>query len=350
LPHRSHWSLSQWRKHEKSRTSAIERLEGAIKSRTEVDNPEWRENAIRLTLDHTQATRNRRFPGTSPPAPIFLTFEPVETESSGLLPTLYQTVLRMLLPPQTPQYPPRSDPIPIDELIPLFQCLPTHIRISIARYCAIYRPLEKRAILSLCTDERVLGCPGELVIAGDVNVTSLLKDLDILRDESHETTSSADAPIDWEEDDRPRTHDAWNDPPPGEPVPLHTLVLLRTPLGKNLLHSLPLSLTHLALLSIPSPRGLTDHPGPSAILYLPTLLPSLVLLDVSYNPWAKERYISKWDLRKWSMMEILGVRGCGFDEGTPDLKGSVGWAEKWRMDLYAIGLSLQIITNPLATF
>jgi hypothetical protein len=257
----------------------------------------------------------------------------------------------MLLPPQAPQYPPRSDPISLDDLIPLFHCLPTHIRISIARYCAIYRPLEKEAILSLCTDEEgAIGCPGELVIAGDVNVTSLLKDLGVVKDESQDTMSAGDAPIDWEEDDRPRIPDAWDDSSPKEVMPLHTLILLRTPLGRNLIQSLPLSLTHVALLAIPAPHGLTDHTGPSPFLYLPTLLPSLVFLDVSYNPWARERYISKWDLRKWSMMEILGVRGCGFDENALDLKGSVGWAEKWRMDLYAIGRSLQIITDPLSTF
>jgi len=350
-PHRPHWSLSQWRKHEKSRTSAIERLEGTIKSRTDIDIPEWRENAIRLTLDHAQAARNSRDLLTSSTAPIFLTFEPVETEASGPPPTLYQTILRMILPPQAPQCPPTSDPISLDDLIPLFHCLPTHIRISIARYCAIYRPLEKEAILSLCTDEEgALGCPGELVIAGDVNVTSLLKDLGVVKAESQEITSTEGAPIDWEEDDRPRIHDAWNDPSPGEFMPLHTLVLLRTPLGRNLIRSLPLSLTHVALLAIPAPHGLTDHTGLSSILYLPNLLPSLVLLDISYNPWARERCISKWDLRKWSMMEILGVRGCGLDESAPELKGSVGWAEKWRMDLYAIGRSLQIITDPLATF
>ena len=306
---------------------------------------------MRLTLDHAQAIRNRQFLATSSPAPIFLTFEPVETESSRLLPTLYQTVLRMLIPPQTLQYPPRPDPIPLDDLIPLFQCLPAHIRISIARYCAIHRPLEKEALLGLCTDEDgELGCPGELVIAGDVNVISFLKDLDLVKDESHETMSSADPPMDWEEDDRPRLYDAWDDPPPGERIPLYTLILLRTPLGRNFMQSLPLSLTHLALLAIPAPHGLTDHPGPSSILHLPTLLPSLVLLDISFNPWARDRYISKWDLRKWSMMEILGVRGCGFDGNASGLKGSIGWAEKWRTDLYAIGRSLQIITDPLVTW
>lgn len=254
----------------------------------------------------------------------------------------------MLLPPQTPQHPPRSDPIPLDDLTPLFQCLPPHIRISIARYCAIYRPLEKGAILGLCTSEDgALGCPGELVIAGDVNITSLLKDINVVKAES---MSSTDAPIDWEEDDRPRAHDAWNYPSPVEFVPLHTFILLRTPLGRNLMQSLPLSLTHLALIAIPAPHGLTDHPGPSSILSLPSLLPSLILLDVSYNPWARERYITKWDLRKWSLMEVLGVRGCGFSENASDFKGSVGWAEKWRMDLYAVGRSLQIITDPLATF
>lgn len=321
-----------------------------MKSRTEVDNPEWRENAIRLTLDHAQATRNRQQLLTSSTAPVFLTFEPVETKSSRTLPTLYQTVLRMLLPPQTPQYPPRSDPIPLDDLIPLFHCLPIHIRMSIVRYCAIYRPLEKDAILSLCTDEEgVLGCPGELVIAGDVNATSLLKDLGVMKEGSQENMSAAEAPIHWDED-RPRIHDAWDDSSPGEVVPLHTLILLRTPLGRHLIQSLPLSLTHVALLAIPAPHSLTDHTGPSSILYLPTLLPSLVLLDVSYNPWARERYISKWDLRKWSMMEILGVRGCGFDENASDLKSSLGWVEKWRVDLYAIGRSLRIITDPFATF
>jgi hypothetical protein len=257
----------------------------------------------------------------------------------------------MLLPPQTPQYPPRPDPIPLDDLTPLFQCLPAHIRRSIARYCAIYRPLEKEAILSLCTDEDgAISCPGELVIAGDVNATSVLKELDVVKDEVHETVSSADAPIDWEEDDRPRIQDSWNYSSPGEFLPLNNLILLRTPLGRNLVQSLPLSLTHLALLAIPAPHSPTDRSSLSSILHLPTLLPSLVLLDVSYNPWARERYISKWDLRKWSMMEILGLRGCGFDESASSLKGSVGWVEKWRMDLYAIGRSLQIITGPLATF
>jgi hypothetical protein len=206
--------------------------------------------------------------------------------------------------------------------------------------------LEKEALLGLCTDEEgALGCPGELVVAGDVNVASLLKDLDVVRDE---TTSAVEPPNDWEEDDRPRIHNAWNEPPSGEFIPLYTLVLLRTPLGRSLLQSLPLSLTHLALLAIPAPHGLNDH-GPSSILYLPTLLPSLVLLDVSYNAWARDRYISKWNLRIWSMMEILGVRGCGFDEDTSTLKSSIGWAEKWRTDLYAIGRSLRIITDPLAT-
>jgi len=177
-------------------------------------------------------------------------------------------------------------------------------------------------------------------------MASLLKDLGVIMDESHGTMSSANAPSDWEEDDRPRVHDAWNHSSPGEVMPLHTLILLRTPLGRNLMQSLPHTLTHLALLAVPV---LTDHPGPSSILHLPTLLPSLILLDVSYNPWAREHYISKWDLRNWGMMEILGVRGCGFDANTSGSKSGVGWVEKWRMDLYAIGRNLQIITGPLAS-
>jgi hypothetical protein len=92
--------------------------------------------------------------------------------------------------------------IPLDNLTPLFPYLPAHIRISIAWYSAIYRPLEKESILRLCTNEEgVIGCLGELVIAGDLNVSSLLKDIKVVKEEVQEVISSVEAPIDWEEDD-----------------------------------------------------------------------------------------------------------------------------------------------------
>jgi len=48
--------------------------------------------------------------------------------------------------------------------------------------------------------------------------------------------------------------------------------------------------------------------------FLPTQLPSLIVLDLSYNPWINnvDTLIIEW--HKWTDLEAVGLRGCTVDE------------------------------------
>lgn len=164
-----------------------------------------------------------------------------------------------------------------EDLVP---CLPLHIRRQLLRWTAVHAPLTSAKLQALCEEGQV---DGELIVVGPYASlpVNYFKDVDtemmdgLLTPGSSALQNDSDEPMDTDN----RTEDAWDATSSiqsDEPPPLHTLALVNTHLPVPTCFTLPPTLTHLALLSLP---GLTP------IHRLPRLLPLLEVLDLSYNPW-----------------------------------------------------------------
>ena len=248
-----------------------------------------------------------------------------------------------------------------EELVPY---LMPHLRKMLLRWTAVHAPLSNAKLFALCTtntgmevadgDHTFPGhVDGELIVVGPQASlpVNYFKEVDVDGEGEPLGPSSAtghffppdvsdsirrireDAPMgeaaeDFSWDSSSSTQD--------EPPPLTTLVLVNTPLPVPTLFTLPPTLTHLALLGLPS---LTP------IHRLPRLLPLLEILDLSYNWWlsqpkivsmsdesgngggstsdngseesgkAKEKrgenLLERTEWTRWSRLRILGLRECG---------------------------------------
>ncbi|KAJ7449916.1 hypothetical protein FB451DRAFT_1052888, partial [Mycena latifolia] len=160
--------------------------------------------------------------------------------------------------------------------------IPTHLRHDLLRWTAIHYPLDDHQIQALCGPEGHVA--GELIIIGpNASVRE-----DQFRCPEHSRSAE------WDSDD-------WIPPPP-----MHTFILVSAHLRFSTLCILPATLTHLALVNIPTPVPLHR---------LPTTCPLIECLDLSYNTWliaekeARERFGTvKWS--RWHQFRALGVRGC----------------------------------------
>jgi hypothetical protein len=182
----------------------------------------------------------------------------------------------------------------VEEVLPY---IPSHLRRELIRYHAIRAPLSDEQLWALRDGENGWHVEGELVVVGPQS--SLSEDFFI----PHSRTDSLDVSWDTESEDSSRV--------------LQTLILLDTPLFTSALPSLPQSITHLALIHLP-------HSIP--VHRIPTILPLIQFLDLSYNDWlAKSEessalILGRVEWRRWRGLKLLGLRGCCIPE---DLESKV---------------------------
>lgn len=165
-----------------------------------------------------------------------------------------------------------------------FPVLPRHILREYVRYCAVHDPsLPKEDLDALWAVDNAASADGELIITGPFAESAL----------SRVSEYSRMIPNDWESE--------FDVPPP-----LHTLIVLSSPFQSTLMSLLPPTLTHLALLNIPS----------ISLHTLPALLPLLTVLDLSFNPWLGTRYgkFTRLEWNKWTRLELLGLRECAIGD------------------------------------
>jgi len=352
----------------------------------------WREEALRLVFSYTVSSLDTG--GKLVKGSPFVPFGRLEEMSN--IPTLFETILKLIFTPSTDQNGHKGPEYEDFDSLELLEVLPPHIRKPALRYIAVHKPLTNEQLRSihLIDDDRspsveisdTMGLLSitEVVLSGRKVEADIISQL-VARSRQQESTEMK------EEVSFPS---------------LQSIVLFQTPfLQKRQLLSFPKTITTLGLLALPPPRGFPmpkyadslaksaesqtalrcscswctnlappahsrtnssqtrplSSPPPAAssisaipytssilvpqLVALPTLLPSLVVLDVSYNPWmssdavlrlgssdgkefnrrsTEERteqvgqgILGTWDLRLWGRLKVLGVRGChpvgGFD-------------------------------------
>ena len=92
---------------------------------------------------------------------------------------------------------------------------------------------------------------------------------------------------------------------------MQTLIILSTAVPVNMLLAFPPTLTHLALLALPT----STH-----IFRLPRICPLIEVLDISYNKWLTQPHAGnesvlqriEWD--RWSRLRVVGLKGTGVGE------------------------------------
>ncbi|KAI0082623.1 hypothetical protein K474DRAFT_1702621 [Panus rudis PR-1116 ss-1] len=199
--------------------------------------------------------------------------------------------------------------------------LPSHLRRRLLRWTAVHSPLPSSKLFTLCKPHGHI--QGELIVVGPH--ASL--PADYFRKDTTELVEQADPPLVAEADD-----DSWEleESSDDSPEPLVSLALVYTPLAPSTLFSLPPTLTHIALLSLPIP---------TPIHRLPRICPLLETLDLSYNRWlshvevvggdvegrvvsvhsgkadrsseSNEKLIDRVEWIRWRRLRVLGLRECG---------------------------------------
>jgi hypothetical protein len=343
----------------------------------------WREEALRLAFSYSVGGLEAGRQVLEENA--FIPFERYDGDSR--VPTLFENVLKSILATlQDWHYEQEHTEAPLDSL-ELLQVLPPHIQKRVLRYMAAYRPLTSEQLRRIHSTEEDIALSTqegglvdhheltELVLSGRKVEAAILEELLSIH-KTHEITVPADQIS--------RTM-----------PPLQSIVLFQTPfLQKRHLLSFPKTITTLGLIALPPPKGLWTYKGPNTstveaqvtagcscpwcasaeanaagrinpgqdrcsssstlptlptsapphtssalvpqLVALPELLPSLVVLDISYNPWmssdtvirnSNQKEINKsrkgektehvgqgilgtWDLRLWGWMKVLGIKGC----------------------------------------
>ncbi|KAF8911007.1 hypothetical protein CPB84DRAFT_1723203 [Gymnopilus junonius] len=174
------------------------------------------------------------------------------------------------------------------ELQEIAPFIPPHLRRDVVRYCAIHSPLPKWKLYALFN---VHGhADGEIIIVGP---SASLREQHFLFDASSRDTDAIGEGVDWEEED--------------PSSPLHSLVLVSTPLTPSTLLTFPPTLTHLALINLPVSVPLHR---------LPKTCPLLFVLDLSYNVWLSDAVeqatnaLNRIEWSRWGHLQILGLRDC----------------------------------------
>ncbi|CDO68282.1 hypothetical protein BN946_scf184799.g9 [Trametes cinnabarina] len=228
-----------------------------------------------------------------------------------------------------------------DELLP---GIPPYFRRDILRFTAAHDPLPNAKLYPLFEPEGHVD--GELIIVGPQ--ATLQRDhlltlspttstprakgyKDIVDGEEGPATSEFSNDAGVEVDGTPPDEYSWDVESSSQevPPPLHTLVVLNSPIPATTLFAFPLILTRLALLALPTP---------TPVHRLPRICPLLEVVDLSYNPWLKEppggqstenleSILQRIEWGKWARLTVLGLRGC--DVG-PDIVSKVNkgrWEE-----------------------
>ncbi|KAF9469152.1 hypothetical protein BDZ94DRAFT_1243810, partial [Collybia nuda] len=172
----------------------------------------------------------------------------------------------------------------IETIVPF---LPSHLRRDLVRYAAVQSPLSNTVLFALYEPEG--HADGELIIVGP-NAT--------LRDDYFLLSSTLNAKEGGEVRD-------W-DSEIAVPEPLCRFILISARLAISTLLTLPPTITHLALIDLPTSIPLHRLPG---------TCPMLVVLDLSYNTWLDDTSkdlnpFERVDWGRWSYLRILGLRAC----------------------------------------
>jgi hypothetical protein len=218
----------------------------------EWDPPRWRAHALSVVYDH------------------------LPHKPTGEVPSLTLLCLRIL-------FSSFSGSEFIEEILPY---IPSHLRRDLLRYTSIHSPLANPRIL--CQPDGYVD--GELIVVD----TSLRRDY--FRAGNGETGQGDEEGLSW---DSP-AHD-------NSSTSLHTLVLLSVYIPNAAFLTLPPTITHLALISLPYAVPLHRLPG---------ICPLITVLDLSYNVWlgTGTDVLGKVGWGRWSRLEVLGLRGCCVSE------------------------------------
>jgi hypothetical protein len=160
--------------------------------------------------------------------------------------------------------------------------IPSHLRKDLLRWTAVHSPLTNSKLHALSEPDGHVG--GELILVGPH--TRVLEDQ--FGDPERDGRLS-----EWESDE-------------SLPAPLHTFILVSAHLAFSTLCSLPATITHLALINLPTPVP---------IHRLPATCPLVERLDLSYNRWlvgekeAQEK-LGKMNWTRFHNLRVLGLRGC----------------------------------------
>lgn len=187
----------------------------------------------------------------------------------------------------------------------LLPFLPLHLRCVLQRYTAIHTPLSTPRLHALLGGSTHLN--GELIVVGP-NAS--------LRKEAITKHPDPKTPVhgfqDWDAED-----------PFVDSFELQTLALVSIDLSFQALLTFPRSLKRLALV---------DISAPPPIFRLPSLCPSIVILDLSFNSWLKDPERSRTilgmvNLDKWGDLEVLGLRSCSVCQDTLDRVNQNRWRD-----------------------
>ncbi|KAH7104471.1 hypothetical protein BKA62DRAFT_462317 [Auriculariales sp. MPI-PUGE-AT-0066] len=257
------------------------------------ESSEWRAHALALVFEHALAS--------VPP-------EVVQIDSRSYpIPSLVQLSLDIIL---------SHEP---EVAFPILESLPAHLRRQVMLHRAIRDPLPGDYLRALLDSHGAVS--GELVLSRSYAPTWLAK-AGVLRQNTNANPSTL---RDWDEepdiDNAGGTEEEfdWDMLEGDEDAPLHTLALIHHQLLPAHISALPSSITRLALIA---------HTTPIPIHRLPSLLPQLVLLDVSYNTWVGAPYVDaaadedsdplcavervQWP--RWRRLRVLGMRECQLPE------------------------------------
>ncbi|KAG6917949.1 hypothetical protein DXG01_017133 [Tephrocybe rancida] len=234
-------------------------------------------------------------PGPLPPKSWTLTKQPIQVPSNT--PPWRARALSLVVPLQTPKVPTLASlclrilaALPPQEFAEdIVPWLAPHLRRDLIRLSAVHAPLPGPKLWPLYDPDG--HADTEVLVVGPH--ATLRDDYFIRSSGSAATTTASDSDDDWDADK------------PGA-EPLSTLILMSTRLATSTLHSLPPTLTRLALLNLSMPVPLHR---------LPNTCPLLVLLDLSYNTWLTtedetDRAFERVDWARWGALRVLGLREC----------------------------------------
>ncbi|KAG8819352.1 hypothetical protein FRC19_009849 [Serendipita sp. 401] len=320
----------------------------------------WRETALHLVFSRMAASRPQN---TSMFTNAFVPFDPPSEHCR--VPTLFEMTLKVIF--ETIRG--GSGEEEEVDIVDILDYLPPYTQRCVLRYAALYHQLDEQALRRVYgsqanrtagDDTRDSIVKDELVISGRDVSSSILDQLSIYKSTSSEKKDPQMEPT---------------EPTGGYP---QAIVLFQTPfLQKRHLSLFPVTITTLALIALPPPPtyNKSREPDPclcqwcttrseelarttgvgsskvsssqrkqeplvpttsaslvASLTNLPALFPSLITLDVSYNPWMSAEstltnvkvppapkgrvfvkeygILGRWDLRLWGRLKVLGVRAC----------------------------------------
>lgn len=248
-----------------------------VSNTTNPNYPEWRSNALSFIFHRSPSSKFQpksypKFSHTNSAA-----------SSTFAIPSFFHLCLHTILV--------EFGGIPRD----MYPHIPRHILREYVRHSTIHQPLPKEDLLAIWNlDNNMNAVDGELLVTGSMTTSAL----------SQSTRSSNIVVEDWdvENNDEDNNHHNGN---PDVSTPMHTFIALSASFHSSHIPLLPASITHLALLNI----------SKTPLHSLPHMLPHLIVLDLSYNPWINESHALRIDWRVWIDLEAVVLRGCRIEAG-----------------------------------